>query len=585
MLEVKLRAATARTGVFRGDGWELPIPNILFPESARLEAPGYAGGVLKENEEGLFIEIGENKIALPPYSGIPAGHKPGNCETPDYSVLGNVAVIRPDISDEDIAGLLESTDIFVLENALELYQNPFRFVNVMTHLRQASGYQKILYLPGAALPQNLAVLFYMGADILDAAGVVFLTRKKMFLTPDGAMASEDVDPEACACRGCDLDASANEKLLAHNLLAMQTELQQIRGRIAQRSFRQFVEYRAKTSPELVSMLRLMDHNYSDFQEERFPVTGPGFKATTRLSIDRPDVKRFRERVLTRYWKPSDLDILVILPCSARKPYSKSRSHQKFREAIKTSGAAHRVHELIITSPLGLVPRELELVYPAQHYDIPVTGHWYEDEKKMIDLLLKDYLAINKYEHVIVHMEPELFEGLDAEFTVDERPTDAQSLVNLQEVLSRIGAGDKRPDWKKRTIDEMTSIARFQWGEDATDLFQGCNVRGRYPILRIKKGSHQLAMVSEASGFLTPTLELGKLMADRELYWVKMHEFDLVGNLFAVGVEDADPRIRVGDEVCIVGEKGLVATGTAKMSACEMVESKKGEAVRVRHKRK
>ncbi len=46
----------------------------------------------------------------------------------------------------------------------------------------------------------------------------------------------------------------------------------------------------------------------------------------------------------------------------------SQSHKKFQRAI-----AGRAHELIITSPLGLVPRELECIYPAGHYDLPVTG--------------------------------------------------------------------------------------------------------------------------------------------------------------------------------------------------------------------
>ena len=36
-----------------------------------------------------------------------------------------------------------------------------------------------------------------------------------------------------------------------------------------------------------------------------------------------------------------------------------------------------LHELIVTSPVGLVPRELENSYPASSYDIPVIGIWYE----------------------------------------------------------------------------------------------------------------------------------------------------------------------------------------------------------------
>ena len=34
---------------------------------------------------------------------------------------------------------------------------------------------------------------------------------------------------------------------------------------------------------------------------------------------------------------------------------------------------------MVTSPLGLVPRDLEEVWPAGHYDIPVTGDWTQDE--------------------------------------------------------------------------------------------------------------------------------------------------------------------------------------------------------------
>ena len=33
--------------------------------------------------------------------------------------------------------------------------------------------------------------------------------------------------------------------------------------------------------------------------------------------------------------------------------------------------------------LGLVPRDLEEVWPAGHYDIPVTGDWTLDERKRV----------------------------------------------------------------------------------------------------------------------------------------------------------------------------------------------------------
>ncbi|AMK13984.1 PAPS reductase/FAD synthetase family protein [methanogenic archaeon mixed culture ISO4-G1] len=54
------------------------------------------------------------------------------------------------------------------------------------------------------------------------------------------------------------------------------------------------------------------------------------------------------------------------------------------------------------------------------------------------------------------------------------------------------------------------------------------------------------------------------------------------NLMAPGVIDADPDIKFGDEIIIVDpERNAIATGMAKMTGPEMVESTKGVAVRTR----
>ena len=58
--------------------------------------------------------------------------------------------------------------------------------------------------------------------------------------------------------------------------------------------------------------------------------------------------------------PTRTDTVVLLPCSARKPYSLSRSHALFAGAVRD-----RAHELIVTSPLGIVPRELEPLLPGR----------------------------------------------------------------------------------------------------------------------------------------------------------------------------------------------------------------------------
>ena len=88
------------------------------------------------------------------------------------------------------------------------------------------------------------------------------------------------------------------------------------------------------------------------------------------------------RVRDEYLPPlHQREVLVLLPCSAKKPYRLSQSHYRFRRAIKDL----RIHEVMVTAPLGLVPRELEDLWPAANYDIPVTGNWDSDELLVITL--------------------------------------------------------------------------------------------------------------------------------------------------------------------------------------------------------
>ena len=65
--------------------------------------------------------------------------------------------------------------------------------------------------------------------------------------------------------------------------------------------------------------------------------------------------------------------------------------------------------------------------------------------------------------------------------------------------------------------------------------------------------------------------------------VEIMDFELKGNLFAVGVQKADPRIRIGDEAVIVCEGEVRGVGVAEMCGREMTDLRRGIAVKVRHK--
>ncbi|MDD1700889.1 MAG: DUF5591 domain-containing protein [Methanoregula sp.] len=60
------------------------------------------------------------------------------------------------------------------------------------------------------------------------------------------------------------------------------------------------------------------------------------------------------------------EIAIFMPCAIRKPYSKSPSHQLIRTIISQVLDQSRYH-IVIFGTCGIVPAELEEMYPYAHY--------------------------------------------------------------------------------------------------------------------------------------------------------------------------------------------------------------------------
>jgi len=82
-----------------------------------------------------------------------------------------------------------------------------------------------------------------------------------------------------------------------------------------------------------------------------------------------------------------------------------------------------------------------------------------------------------------------------------------------------------------------------------------------------------------------TIEGSEILAKNDINTVEMLDFELKGNVFAVGVSDADDAIRIGDEAVVTLNGNVKAIGVAQMSGREMKDLKRGIAVKVRHKSK
>jgi archaeosine synthase len=294
------------------------------------------------------------------------------------------------------------------------------------------------------------------------------------------------------------------------------------------------------------------------------------------SLYRPEAVRWRERM--SLLQPLG-DVVVVLPCSMRKPYSSSKSHTIFMRATKN------IQEAILTSPFGVCPREMERTYPIQSYDTSTTGDWSKEEINVTGECLKKYVA---GKNVIAHVSGgyrEVCETYldDAVYTCnDGRATSWDSMDNLKMEVKKY----PRIKTKEKRLKGFRSIARYQFRTPKADslLPNGIKAVGRF-TKRMLLDKEQIATLSFDTGLYSLNLKGGELLKDIGTNWVEI-DFEMKTNtLFNPGILNADPGFVPRDEVVVIRNDEVVGVGKAVLSGDEMKKATKGVGVRVRHRNK
>lgn len=488
----------------------------------------------------------------------------------DAVVKDGVQVVRFPLPDELVVD--DSVEMVVVPNAYELRKDPRRIVDAVVRLREACGFGRLLCMLGIGEPSTVALLSYMGVDVFDDSLPRAAGLEHVLLMPEAEVAMGDGD------------------VVGANIDYMVAELAKTRMFIEADRLRELADQRSFSSPSNVALLRLYDQNAYQYAEETCSTVGCRFSCNSTQALRRPDLKRYRDR-MGSYRKPEHKRILLLLPCSAKKPYHISKTHRAFASAIHTAQHDTLVHEVIVTSPLGMVPRELDACYPANSYDIPVTGEWKCEEKAMIRKMVGDLIA-QGYDKVICHLgeDYELVEGLaEMECTVVGDPTSPKSLENLDKALRAAAKGMETVDYLVDRNNLARGLLEFQFGRDIADLLMDGDTYaiGKFPywkfIREVDGKKIQMGMMTPERGMVSLTLEGAEVLAKAGYATVEIMDFELKGNLFAVGVVRADPRIRIGDEAVIVCNGEVRGVGVAEMCGREMTDLKRGIAVKVRHK--
>jgi archaeosine synthase len=289
-------------------------------------------------------------------------------------------------------------------------------------------------------------------------------------------------------------------------------------------------------------------------------------------------------MVERYNPPTGIVLTILLPCSARKPYSKSKSHISFRDHI-CRGAKENysfVHEVIVTSPLGLVPRELEDIYPAGHYDVPVTGVWSEEEIEIVLRLIEDYQR--KTDGALIGYGEGAYQDIFERAGIVAVTGDLDKLERLVSKKLKELEREKITPRTPERLKKVRAVCNFQFGHGAWQ-----HLFGDSPLIKgfqiTVDGVGLVATVDRNSGYISLSLEGAKRLYHYGRYTAELSFEPETSSIFSIGVEKSDHDIRPKDEVIAIYRDEVVGVGKAALSGAEMERAKKGLAISLRHRRK
>lgn len=483
--------------------------------------------------------------------------------------------LMPEILKIKLPPLRSSTIAAVcLGDLSSLLTHPSLLIKYLILVKSWISPNKMLYAP--AIPSSyIPILVYLGIDLFD------LFFPEMY--------------------------KANPIKQSNSVLEQKTTLESFiqvlqlaRSALTSSKLRDLTRIFANSYPPQKALLRISDSQLP--LEEGTPLYARTLYCTDETDFTRPEVTRFRERVRTRYYPSSHNTGFIFLPCSVKKPYSQSKSHILFRTVLRQSlkGKRHSIGEIILTSPLGVVPRNLEYSFPAAHYDIPVTGEWSQIERSHLIQDLIGFLTKLKPSIPLVgYVKGTEREILKEACRQQNRPLlifnqNGKSLTSmeaLKEFSTLLKEAFQNVPNSPRIPTQLTflrTIADFQFGKGIGSFLIPNNVRifGRKERgFRLQLDGKHLLTFRPETGYLTLSLLAGRLILDHTRNLVTFDGQRIEGStLFAKAIIRADSEIRPYDEVLVINKNGdLLAVGVSRLSGDLLVKMKYGKGINIRQK--
>ncbi|MDR0461067.1 MAG: tRNA guanosine(15) transglycosylase TgtA [Nitrososphaerota archaeon] len=273
-------------------------------------------------------------------------------------------------------------DIHALGSPTEVMEN-YRYdvlAEMILTAKNGIPIERPLHLFGAGHPSMFAIAVALGCDLFDSAAYALYAREGRYMTESGTWRLLEMDYFPCTCPRCAtetpktlLTKSVKEReifLAEHNLWVCIAELKRIKQAIRDGRLWELTEMRCHAHPALLSALkRVVRHK--DFLATFSPsIKSSGLFYFDHEGLARPEITQYKKRLLTRYTPPVNAKVLLLLPQTRNKPFHKAPEMKKIRQVLRVLGLEllDKVHVAVFCAPFGVVPLELDEVYPLSQHE-------------------------------------------------------------------------------------------------------------------------------------------------------------------------------------------------------------------------
>lgn len=276
--------------------------------------------------------------------------------------------------------------------------------------------ERPLHLFGAGHPFMFSLAVALGCDLFDSAAYAIYARENRYLTEHGTIRLDELEYFPCSCPVCvendpkDVKnmppAERQEMLALHNLYVSLSEMKKIKQAIVEGRLWEHLEVRAHGHPSLLKALKSIA-KYREYLEKHSPLTKKsGLFFFSSLAQIRPEVVRHDKRLSNRYSPPKEAKVLVLLPQTQMKPFHKSWEYQRNLKAAlqKLGDEANGVHVCVYAAPFGIIPIELDEVYPLSQHEIATPLD--VETINYVAEHVENYILSAKYRKVVLCIDEE-----------------------------------------------------------------------------------------------------------------------------------------------------------------------------------